>query len=290
MWAVLGLVSVDVMTIGVSGLGDGEHVDGSVVIGASAKDNQSRGVSKMELYIDDRLVKAECASKIDFTWDTRSVKDGKHIVDVVATNQKGQESRRRFEVYAGKHYLTQVGARFDEATQKSQISLRNLALAGKVTVEVMNGKDRVWSNDQAATQGAMSFEWDGKGADKKALPKGLYTARIQYRDAKGNVIQTEETSFFHDRAEEAQKRFGTVEGTLSMGTGEGVSANTELELVDDQGRVVQRVRTTEQGNYRFKNVSGGKYKVRAKKDGWRDQEMPVQAAPATAPAKADFRF
>jgi squalene-hopene/tetraprenyl-beta-curcumene cyclase len=75
-----------------------------------------------------------------------------------------------------------------------------------------------------------------------------------------------------------------------MGGGDGISANTELELVDEKGKVVQRVRTTESGRYLFKNVQGGNYKVRAKKDGWRDQEMAVQPAPAAAPAKADFRF
>ena len=50
------------------------------------------------------------------------------------------------------------------------------------------------------------------------------------------------------------------------------------------------VRSTAQGNYRFKNVDAGKYKVRARKDGWATQEAPVMAAPASTPAKADMRF
>ena len=37
-----------------------------------------------------------------------------HLIDLVATNAKGQISRRRFEVYAGDVFLTDVGARFDE--------------------------------------------------------------------------------------------------------------------------------------------------------------------------------
>ena len=50
--------------------------------------------------------------------------------------------------------------------------------------------------------------------------------------------------------------------------------------------VVQSTVTTEQGNYRFKTVEKGKYRVRAKKEGFRDLEQPVDAAPASAPSKA----
>jgi squalene-hopene/tetraprenyl-beta-curcumene cyclase len=289
MWAVLGLVSVDVMTVSLKGAGDGAHVDGTVQLSAEARDNASGGVAKMEILVDDLSQKVVCGGQIDFAWDTRQLRDGKHIVDVIAWNAKGQESRRRIEVYAGKYFLTQLGARFDEPTQKSQISLRNLAPAGKVAVEIWNGKERIWSSERTAAQGAMNFDWDGKGADGKDKPKGLYTARISYRDANGKLIQTEETQVFHDRADEAKKRFATVEGQLSMKGGAGVAANTELELLDDNGKVVARTRTTEQGNYLFKNVQGGHYKVRARKQGWSDQEKPINAAPA-AEAKANFAF
>ena len=83
-------------------------------------------------------------------------------------------------------------------------------------------------------------------------------------------------------------RKAQVEGQIS--TGVGNSANTEMELVDDSGKVVQRTHTNEQGNYRFKNVNQGKYKVRAKKDGYGSAESDVQAAPASAPAKASMKL
>jgi squalene-hopene/tetraprenyl-beta-curcumene cyclase len=51
---------------------------------------------------------------------------------------------------------------------------------------------------------------------------------------------------------------------------------------------VQSVRSTEQGNYRFKNVDGGKYTVRARKEGFAAQESSVVATPAEAPAKVDM--
>lgn len=290
MWAVLGLVSVDVMTVSLKGIGDGEHVDGVVQISADARDNQNGGVAKIEILVDDLPGGAACGGKLDYAWDTRQLKDGKHIVDVVALNARGLESRRRVEVYAGKYYLTQVGARFDEPSQKSQISLHNLAPSGQVTIEVMEGRQRVWQAERKAQEGAMTFEWDGKGADGKPRKKGLYSARISFRDASGKLIQTEETNFFHDRETEQKKQFAAVEGQLDMRGGAGVAANTELELVDDKGKVVQRVRTTEQGRYLFKNVTGGKYRVRSHKQGWKDQEQSIEAAPAAPAAKADFHL
>jgi squalene-hopene/tetraprenyl-beta-curcumene cyclase len=75
-----------------------------------------------------------------------------------------------------------------------------------------------------------------------------------------------------------------------MTGGIGMSANTRVDLLDDKGNVVQSVRSTAQGNYRFKNVDGGKYKVRVQKDGFAAQEAAVEAAPKAAPAKADIRL
>lgn len=65
------------------------------------------------------------------------------------------------------------------------------------------------------------------------------------------------------------------------------SSNTVVELVDDGGRVVQTTRSTEQGNYRFKNVDQGKYKVRVKKEGFSEREMTVETKAAAAPAHAN---
>lgn len=54
--------------------------------------------------------------------------------------------------------------------------------------------------------------------------------------------------------------------------------------------MVQRATSTAQGNYRFKTVSGGKYKVRTSKAGFKAQEAPVEAKPAAPATKADFRL
>jgi squalene-hopene/tetraprenyl-beta-curcumene cyclase len=290
MWAVLGLVSVDVMTVALRGLDDGAHVDGTVHLSAAGSDNAGGGVTRLDLFVDDLSVRAVCAATLDYDWDTRRLSAGKHIVDVVAENARGQTSRRRFEVYAGNYWLTQLGTRFDEGKQETQIALHNLAPTGKVAIDVLSAGERVWSSERGATQGAMSFSWDGRGSDGKARPRGLYRARISLRDASGKIVQTAETDFFHDAAAEQQRRYGSVAGQLSLEGGAGVAANTELELVDDKGRVVQRARTTESGRYLFKNVTGGDYRVRTKKEGWKDQEQKIHAAPAAAPATANFHL
>jgi len=110
------------------------------------------------------------------------------------------------------------------------------------------------------------------------------------RDARGQTVQKESALFFHDSEREQRKRFAEVEGQLGLRGGAGVAANTTVDLVDDKGRVVQSVRSTAQGSYRFKSVEGGKYHVRASKDGWQAQEAPVEAKPAAAPAKVDMTF
>jgi hypothetical protein len=104
------------------------------------------------------------------------------------------------------------------------------------------------------------------------------------------VLQTESVLFFHDSETKQRQRYGEIEGQLSLKAGQGQSANTLMELVDDQDRVVQTTLTTEQGNYRFKNVDKGNYRVRAKKEGFRDLEQPVTSQPAAAPSKASMSW
>ncbi len=297
MWAVLGLVTVDVASIAVNGLTDGQHVTDTMAIQVEATDNQSGGISKLELLVDDLSVHTVCGGKLAYKWSTAGLKDGKHVLDVVATNAKGQTSRRRFEVFAGNVFMTQVGANFDEASQRSLITLRNIAdpsAGGSLELEVWDvaeggeakPKSKVFSTSKKGEPGAVQFAWDGKGGDGKPKPRGRYQARLAYRDAAGKVLQTESVLFFHDSEAVQRQRYAEVEGQLSLQGGQAQSANTVVELVDDQGRVVQSTMTTEQGNYRFKNVDKGKYRVRAKKDGFRDLEAPVAAEPAAPAAKA----
>jgi len=298
MWAVLGLVSMDVMSVAVKGLADGSHVAEKMTVDIEARANGTAPVDRVELLVDDLSLARQCGASLRHVWSTASLSQGKHVVDVVATNVKGQVSRRRFEVYAGDTYLTEVGTRFDERRQASEVTFRNLLEgAGKVQLDVMavNPKDgtdgkKVFTSEQAIAPGAMAFTWNGVGADGKPQPRARYAALLMLKDASGKVLQKERALFFHD-AETAQRgQFGEIEGQLGMtgGSGAGTSANTRVDLVNEQGQVVQSVRSTAQGNYRFKNVDGGKYKVRVSKEGFAAEEASVTAAPNAAPAKADM--
>jgi squalene-hopene/tetraprenyl-beta-curcumene cyclase len=259
MWAVLGLVTVDVTSISVAGIVDGQHVEPRMALTFEASDNQGGGVRELQLLLDDLPVRTECGAKMTHTLETAKMTPGKHIVDVVAVNGKGQESRRRFEVYAGDVFLTGVGAQFDERAQATTVSLRNIApaseKAGAVELEVYSVHDgadakpktKVWSSARRGELGGLAFTWDGKGDGGKAQPRGRYVAKLLFRDGAGKVRQTESALFFHDSDAAQRASYGEVEGNISLRGGAG-SANTTVELVDRAGRVVQSTRTTAQGN------------------------------------------
>jgi Carboxypeptidase regulatory-like domain/Bacterial Ig domain/Squalene-hopene cyclase N-terminal domain len=298
MWAVLALVTVDVASVAVRGVIDGQHVEPSMPLSVEAADNQSGGVARLVLKVDDVQVHEVCGATTAFTWDTRALPAGKHVLDVIAINGKGNSSRRRFEVYAGDVFVTQLGAQFDEAKQHSVVSVRNIAPAaqkGALGLEIWSvgdgadavPKTKVFGAALPSQEGAQSFTWKGEGLDGKVLPRGRYLAKVKFTDAAGAVRQRESTLFFHDSEAAQAEKFGEVEGAISLKAG-GTSANTLIELVDERGAVVQQTRTTEQGNYRFKNVNGGKYRVRARKDGYGFAEGEVQAAPKSAPAAASL--
>ena len=300
MWAVLGLVTVDVASIAVSGLTDGQHVADQVSIDASALDNQSGGISELTVSIDDTKVAVECGPKLRFDWNTTKLTAGKHVVDVVALNGKGKQSRRRFEVFTGDVFLTEVGAVFDDASQQTRVSLRNIAdpkLVGVVEVEFWSLEEkkdtpraRVFVTSVKAEPGATQLSWDGKDEKKVQLPRGRYLAKVSFKDLKGAVRQTEQALFLHDSDRVQRETYGEVEGNLKLGALGIGSSNTFVDLVDDDGKVLQSARSTEQGNYRFKNVTPGKYKVRARKEGYAPREAPVSASAGGPASKADMSW
>ena len=266
-----------------SGVDDGAHVDGMVKISTAGRDNQGGGVGQDgAVHRRSAGARAACGTALDYTWDTRNLPSGKHIIGAVATNAKGQKSRRRIpRCTRGNYYLTQVGRALRRADAgRARISLHNLAPSGQVTIEVLSGKEQVWKSARTATQGAMSFDWDGKGQDGKQKPKGLYTARISYRDASGKVVQTEETSFFHDREAEQKKRFATVEGQLDMRGGAGGGGQHRSGAGERKGRSgAARAPPPSRAATCSRTSTAAATRVRAKKAGWKDQEQSIQAAP-----------
>ncbi|MFO0559558.1 MAG: carboxypeptidase regulatory-like domain-containing protein [Polyangiales bacterium] len=305
MWAVFGLVSVDVLSLDVRGVRDGQHAQGALNLQAIAVDNSDQGVSKVEIVVDDVPVQRSCGANASFSLDTAQLASGVHSVDVVATNARGQQSRRRVEFYTGTHYLSQLAARFQTGT--TQLSWRSVApsnVRGDVRVSVYSTRveagsavrDReVWTSTVPNAEGPMSVAWNGHDRANAALPEGRYVAEVSFV-SNGAVVHRQETLFAHEDPEAQARRYATVEGSLAL-PGSGNAANTEVELVDDRGNVVQRTTTTAQGNYQFSNVDTGRYRVRVNRQGFRSAEQSVQAvAPAAAgsrrasPARADVQL
>lgn len=272
MWAVFGLVSIDVMSLSMEGARDGQHVEGALALRGHAVDNGTAPVRQVDVLVDDVPVARGCGAAVEHRLDTAGLDPGLHTIDVVATNARGQSSRRRVEVYTGDHFLVRAAARWREGN--TELSLRNVAPAsvgGSVTVRVRPAPEGqapgapVWTRTVAAAQGPMQLAWDGHGTDGAARDPGRYVAELTLTDARGRARQTVEVPFVHDDPQRAAQRYGEVAGQLALDGAGGAAANAanaEVQLVDERGNVVQRTATTESGNYRFRNVSGGRYRVR----------------------------
>jgi hypothetical protein len=300
MWAVLGLVSVDVLTVSVEGLRDGQRVEGEVALQVEARDNAGGGVVKVEALVDDLLVYGACGPKMAWRWDTRGLSKGKHIVDLRATNARGEVSLRRFEVYAGDVFLTQLGSRF--TAEGTELSLRNIGpqdQRAQLQVEIFAAVDkggveeagaRVRTLRLAGQQGAQRFVWDGKDEAGVAATGERYIARLRWVDEAGVERQQESLNFVHASAEDQERKYAQIQGALEL-PNEAAAANVELELVNGAGVVVQRTRSTAGGNYLFRNLKDDQqYKVRVKKEGFVAAESaPIAPAPA-AKARADMKL
>ncbi|MCB9750811.1 MAG: carboxypeptidase regulatory-like domain-containing protein [Myxococcales bacterium] len=291
MWAVLGLTTVDVASITISGLIDGQRVKGRQRASISASDSKGREVVQLEALIDDRPLDAACGATLALDWSADELTSGKHILELVATTADGRKTRRALELYAGDVYLTQLGARFDPNAGATSITLRNVAHEsdrGEIRLEVWSVDDqqqpktRLHQQTLARAPGPLEARWGGETDDGAPAGPGAYMAKLVFVDGDAR-LQEVQTLFFQGSSADQRASFGEIGGQLSLEQGARGSANTILELVDERGRVVQTTRTTEQGNYRFKNVIDGRYRVRTQKDGFRQLESEVEAA-AGAPA------
>ncbi|MBT3221330.1 MAG: hypothetical protein HN348_19785, partial [Proteobacteria bacterium] len=279
MWGVLGLVSVDVLTLSVAGLEDGQHVSEVREVLAEAFDNQGGEVVSIEMAVDDVPVQRQCKNKLVYQWNTSDLEPGPHIVDLIAENSSGKRARRRLTVYAGPVYLTRVGNTFDDGG--TVITLRNIApesLPNGVNLEIVHNEEVIFNASREGIQGPMRFFWDGKNNDGQAMANDKYQARLSFV-SDGKVLQTEELEFVHDTLTAQLANYGQVEGQLRL-DGE-IGANTMVELLDGAGSVITSTVTTDGGNYRFRNVQGGSYKVRVSKKGWGAAEMAMVVVSAS---------
>ncbi len=295
MWAVFGLVSLDVLSVDVAGVRDGEHASGTVRIAANAVDNSGASVEHVDVLIDDVPLARGCGASVEHAVDLAGLEAGVHALDVVAANGNGQTSRRRVEFYTGDHYLTQLGSRFEGGA--TTFSWRNIAPAetrGDVSLRVYATRDEhgaetrdreVFHASNASAQGPMRVAWTGADAAGTRLPNGRYVAELTFQNAAGRALQTVTLPFVHDTPEAQRAAFAEVEGSL-QGAGGAEASNAQVELVDNQGHVVATTSTTAQGNYRFRNVNSGDYQVRVRRAGYHATQTRVRAAAGRPAASA----
>ncbi len=284
MWGVLGLVSIDVLSVELEGIQDGQRIGKERAIQFSARDNKGKGVKGITLLLDDVEVLKVEGGKGNWSLKPEEIDDGIHLLDIVAENKAGLISVRRLRFYTGDTYLTELGSVFAEG--ETILSARNLGATtdgAKVSLTVYQQmtdeegiqEEAVFSAEQASNQGALSFTWDGKNDAGKPADGGRYVARMSYVDAQRGTIQEDEIVFSRMSSNQMKDRFAEVNGKLDLE--DKGAANTAVDLVDAQGRVVQQVWTTRDGNYRFQNVDAGKYRVRVRKMGFEQEEIAVDA-------------
>lgn len=292
MWGVLGLVSVDVASLSIAGLEDGQHLAQAPTLQGNAVANGDRPVESLEFRIDDVPVARVCGgATLTHRLDPSALPPGRHHVDLVAINAARQQSRARIEFFTGDHFLTQEASHFEGGT--THLTWRNVApadLRGTVKVEIREQVEQEgqWTSGLVvhtavlpATPGPMRHAWSG-------APGHRYAAHLEFVDDRGQKRHQVMLPFVHDTAEAQRRNFAAVEGELQLMDGES-AANAEVELVDDQGRVVQKVKTTRSGRYRFKNIDAGQYEVRVKRQGFKEEKAKIEAAPASS-SKADLKL
>lgn len=292
MWAVFGLVSLDVLSVDAEGVRDGQHASGTLHVTGRATDNSGATVEHVDVLVDDVPLARGCGAAVEHAVDVGALDAGPHVLDLVATNGRGQTSRRRVEFYTGAHYLTRMGSAFEG--NATALSWRNVApegVRGTVRLQVFESAEggargrAVYRHDEPAQPGPMRAVWNGTATDGAAVARGRYVAEVTFVDPSGRAVQSAELAFVHDTPEAQRANFAEVAGNL-QGAGGANLANATVELVDDRGNVVQQTSSTEQGNYRFRNVDGGNYHVRVRRQGFRTAESSVRATRGAAPAPA----
>jgi len=299
MWAVLGMVSVDALHVSLAGVSHGQHVDGVVPLEVDVGDTEGSGVRSVTLLVDDVPVAGDCGATLTHSLDTRSLSSGLHVLEVVATDGEGRATRRATDIYTGDHYLGDAGSSWDDGG--TAISFRNLAPpttanSVRLRIHTLDGGAEgpvpgaaVAEMDAEGRQGAMRFWWDGAEIEgAKLAPDTRYRAELAFLDADGQVRHITTTDFVHTDPRIASQWYGQVNGKVDLPDARG-SANTWVELVDGAGHVVDKVLTTREGQYRFKDVADGDYEVRVKKGGFGSTSAPVSAS-AGDDANADLEF
>ena len=258
MWAVLGLVTVDVSSLAVLGLVDGQHVEPQMKLAVSATDNGGGGIRKLEILVDDLPVASGCGAKLEHVLDGSKLASGKALIDPWPKRQGADQppplrgSRRR-------GLLTDVGARFDEGSGTSIVSLRNIApqaeQAGAVELEVFKAE-----GGSEAKPGARVFHESKKGSARRsviqlerhrqrwqtAVPRALPGQALVPRWCWSRASERD-GAFVHRQRGHAAENFAEVEGQISLRGGANWpirSSSWSMTRATSCSRPAPRIRAT----------------------------------------------
>ncbi len=97
-YTVTGELDVTPPTVSISSPKNGSRVSGTITISASTTD--SSGISKVEFYVDNKLVKSDTSKSYSYKWNvgSRSVAKGTHAISVKAYDKIGNTSVAQISV------------------------------------------------------------------------------------------------------------------------------------------------------------------------------------------------
>jgi len=143
------------VTVGVSGLTDGQTVGGAVHLAAVAEGPAP--IASVEYRLDDKVLAKIVEPPYDLTWDSASVGPGSYVLTAraVDTAGNGGETKLVFNVVRPVVVTDVVSPSRIDLGQEIIVEAKVVALAGEVTVELLvDGK--VMDSDSAGGDGAIS--------------------------------------------------------------------------------------------------------------------------------------
>jgi hypothetical protein len=76
----------------------GETVDGTASIKASANAKEGKSIIKMELYIDNNIIRTKAQDSFNYRWDTTKYSNDEHTIKVIAYDSENKTGEKEITV------------------------------------------------------------------------------------------------------------------------------------------------------------------------------------------------
>ena len=292
MWAVLGLVSYDVISVNIVAPSDGSRLQkGNNTITADATTNQTGGaITGMQLFVDNIMITSSTGAAVSFPWDTTTVADGYHDIKVVATDDKGGTGSRAIRVITGNMLIGSVSVNpnpFDQlAGGSTTISYSLISPPGinmDVTVDILDsvnngGQDipgklvrNLLSAASPLPYGNYRQVWDGKDAASTLVNDGFYFARITATTVESVPV----TQVVYEKIGAYNvAHIATISGVITNQQDGTPVANALIQALKG-GAEISSTRSTASGFYRINLLLPDTYDLRVTAPGFRAALSPT---------------